>query len=249
MGMFGDSAWVQRRVTRPSSRLRLFCFPYAGGGAQIFREWSDVLPADVEVCSIQLPGRGPRFREAPIGDVAAAIDALTGAIQPYLDKPFAMFGHSMGAILAYETTRRLEAGFGCSPTHLFVSGHRAPHLPSRRRPIHHLPDDAFIAGVRELKGTPAEFFNDPELVTLCLPMLKADFRMVETYVELGGERLSCPLLALGGDADPTVPPGDLAAWHMATTGRFRTILVEGDHFYVNTARSSLIANLWRELAR
>jgi medium-chain acyl-[acyl-carrier-protein] hydrolase len=247
--MSGDNVWVQRRETRPSSWLRLFCFPYAGGSAQIYREWSDAFPDYVEVCSIQLPGRGPRFRETPIGDVAATVDALTGAIHPYLDRPFAMFGHSMGAILAYETTRRLAAEFGCSPSHLFVSGHRAPHLPSRRRPIHHLPDDGFIAGVRALNGTPAEFFDDPELVMLCLPMLKADFRMVETYVELDGQRLSCPLSALGGDADPTVPPADLAAWHMATTGRFRSILLEGDHFYVNTARNSLIASLWRELAR
>ena len=214
----------------------------------MYWEWSDALADDVEVCAIQLPGRGPRFRETPIDDASGAVGALTDAIRPYLDRPFAMFGHSMGAILAYETARRVTAAFGCTPSHLFVSGHRAPHLPPRRKPIHHLPDDAFIAGVRALNGTPAEFFDDPELVTLCLPMLRADFRLVESYVELAGERLSCPLLALGGDADPTVSAADLAAWRAATSGRFRSILFAGDHFYVRTARASLIARLRHELA-
>jgi medium-chain acyl-[acyl-carrier-protein] hydrolase len=247
--MSRDDAWIQRRVRRPSSRCRLFCFPYAGGSAQMYWEWSDALPDDVEVCAIQLPGRGPRFRETPVDDVGVAVSVLAAAVRPYLDRPFAMFGHSMGAILAYETARRVTAEFGSAPDHLFISGHRAPHLPPRRPSIHQLADEAFIAGVRALNGTPAEFFDDPELVTLCLSMLRADFRLVESYAELAGERLSCPLLALGGDLDPTVPAADLAAWRSATSGPFRSILFPGDHFYVRTARTSLIACLRHELAR
>src|SRR3954453_3800140 len=193
--------WVVRRAAESSPRLRLFCFPYAGGSAQVFRTWSEALPADVEVCAVQLPGRERRSSETPIRRAALAVEMLASALSRYLDKTFAMFGHSMGAMLAYEVARRLSAEFGCAPDHLFVSGHRAPHLPSRRRPLHHLADDAFIAGVRALNGTPREVFEHPELVELLLPMLRADFELLETYVELPGPRLSCPITALGGNAD------------------------------------------------
>lgn len=244
-----SDAWIVRRAPRTSPRLRLFCFPYAGGSAQIYWTWSSVLPADIEICAIQLPGRERRFREAPFRRVEAAVDALAGTISTYLDTPFAMFGHSMGAVLAFETTRRLAAEFGRAADRLIVSGHRAPHLRSRRTPIHSLPDDSFIEKVRALNGTPAEVFDNAELVELILPMLKADFEMVETYSELAGPRLTCPLLAMGGNADADVTPAEIDAWHSATTGQFRSVVLEGGHFYINTATDRLLATLRDVLAQ
>jgi surfactin synthase thioesterase subunit len=235
--------WIARQPTRFPARLRLFCLPYAGGGARIFRTWADALPGDVQVCALQLPGRDQRLADPPIKWVAEAVDVLSAALRRYLDMPFAFFGHSMGAVLAYEVSRRLFAAFGQAPTRLFVSGHSAPHLPRRRPSLHHLPDTDFVAGVRALNGTPVEVFDHPELVDLLLPMLRADFELVETYAELAGPRLSCPVTAMGGDSDAYVPPEDLDAWRSVTCGPFESILFEGGHFYVNSAREMLLRAL------
>jgi medium-chain acyl-[acyl-carrier-protein] hydrolase len=239
--------WVVRRPCNAPLRLRLFCFPYAGGGTQIYRSWAGTLPGDIEVCAVQLPGRERRHAEPPIRSIAYATDALSAALRPYLDLPFALFGHSMGAVLAYEIARRFLTETGCEPYHLFVSGHRAPHLTMRKKPLHRLPDDDFLTGMKALNGTPAEVFEYPELIELFLPMLRADFELVETYGELDGPRLSCPVTAMGGDADPDVPPEDIAAWRGVTKGPFRSLLFKGDHFFVNTARVPLLKALRQAL--
>jgi medium-chain acyl-[acyl-carrier-protein] hydrolase len=245
----GQDRWVVRRPCDAPPRLRLFCFPYAGGGAQIYRQWADALPEDIEVCAIQLPGRERRHAERPVRGISSATDALYGALRSYLDLPFALFGHSMGAVLAYEVARRFQAETGRGPAHLFVSGHRAPHLIMRKKPLHRLPDDQFVTGMKELNGTPAEVFDHPELIDLLMPMLRADFELVETYAELPGPRLKCQVTALGGNADPDVSADELAAWRTATSGPFRSLLFDGDHFFINTARVQLIRTLREALTR
>jgi medium-chain acyl-[acyl-carrier-protein] hydrolase len=150
------SRWISRFKPQPQSRLRLFCFPYAGGGATIFRSWPDELASSVEVCAIQLPGRGARMTEKPFIRMSALVSALTDALLPLFDKPFAFFGHSMGAWICFELARRLQREHAIEPLHLFVSGAGAPHVPSRELPLHALPEDEFIEALGGLNGTPKE---------------------------------------------------------------------------------------------
>lgn len=239
--------WVERRLGAAAPSLRLFCFPYAGGGASIYRTWPDDLPRDVEVCAIQLPGRERRLSEPPLRSLQKAVEILIGVLQPYLDLPFALFGHSMGALLAYEVARLTQTTSGLEPRGLFVSGHRAPHMPSRKRNLHDLPHEEVIAEVKALNGTPAEVFEHQDLVDLIMPMLRGDLELVETYSHPEGQLLSCPVIAMGGTRDPDVLPEELAGWRSVTNGPFKTMLFDGDHFYLNSARSSLLQAVQREL--
>jgi len=226
----------------------LFCFPYAGGGASIYRSWASDLAAPIEVCAIQLPGRERRYSEPPIRRVAHAIDLLLPALRPYLDMPFAFFGHSMGTLLAYEMARRLSATIGAMPRCMFVSGHRGPYLPRRRRLWHALPTGELIAELKALNGTPPEVFEHQELLDLVLPILRADLELVETYVPVPGPLLSCKVIAMAGDDDPDVPEADLRAWHTVTDGDFKAIVFGGDHFYINTARHTVVQSVRQEMA-
>jgi surfactin synthase thioesterase subunit len=238
--------WLQRR-RNGVPRLRLFCFPYAGGGARSFRDWADRLVPDLEICAVQLPGRERRLSEPALCRTDEAVHILIDVLRPHLDLPCVLFGHSMGAILAYEVARGLAA---CAqePRGLIVSGRRAPHLPSRRRDLHALPRDELITEVKALNGTPAEVFEHPELVDLILPTLRSDFELVETYVQRPGPVLSCPVIAASGFEDREVSPQELAGWHSVTTGTFKTMLFNGDHFYLNDARSGFMEAVRRELA-
>lgn len=239
--------WLERKVNG-TPRLRMFCLPYAGGGARYFREWASRLDANVEVCAIRLPGRERRWSEPPLRRVDQATEILIEVLRPYLDLSFVVFGHSMGAILAYEVARGILAATGAEPLGLFVSGHRAPHLPLRRRMLHQLPRDELIAEIRALKGTPDEVFQNADLVDFVLPTLRSDLELVETYTKQGDSVLSCTVIAMGGTADHDVSSDDLAGWRSVTTGPFKTILFEGDHFYLNDARTSFLLRLRLELA-
>lgn len=241
--------WIARFPPRPSARLRLFCVPYAGGSASAYRGWGDGLPASVEVCAVQLPGRETRYGEPLLTDARTAAAALAQAITPLLDRPFAFFGHSLGALVAWETVLALgrQRG-GPAPAALLVSGHRAPHLPREQRPIHALPDDLFVDELRRLDGTPAEVFEDPELMALVLPQLRADFQMAETYEPAPTPPLSCPVVALGGSDDDRTPREALEAWRQSTTGPFDVRVFPGHHFYLHAQRAPLLAVVARHLA-
>jgi medium-chain acyl-[acyl-carrier-protein] hydrolase len=151
--------------------MRLFCFPPAGSGAAVYRSWAPLLGPGIQLCSMLPPGRETRFGEAPIIDFEDMITAASAAIQPWASEPFALFGHSLGSLVAYEVARRLTA-LGQQPAHLFVSGHDAPGLGSRRAPIAHLPEPEFLQGLIALGGTPPEIVESKELLALLLPMLR-----------------------------------------------------------------------------
>lgn len=239
--------WIAYRKPRPQARFRLFCFSYAGGGALIYRAWADGLPADVEVCPIQLPGRGTRLMEPLFTQLSPLIQALAQALLPLLDKPFAFFGHSLGALVSFELARQLRRQYGVQPVRLFVSASRAPQLPHRGLPVHTLPERDFLAELRHLNGTSREVLEHEELIQIALPVLRADFAVYETYVYSTELPLNCPISAFGGLRDRTVSQSDLEAWREQTNGSFSLQTFPGDHFFLNTAQPLLLRVLSQEL--
>jgi medium-chain acyl-[acyl-carrier-protein] hydrolase len=226
-------SWISFRKPAPETRLRLFCFPYAGAGALIFRTWSDGLPADVEVCPVQLPGRGTRSSERPFTHLSTLVEALAEALAPLLDKPFAFFGHSLGALVSFELARRVRSRYGVNPSRLFVSAGRAPQIPRRGPAIHTLPEKEFLAELRRLNGTPSELLEHRELMELMLPLLRADFALFETYVYASEPPLGCPISAFGGLQDRRVQDSDLEAWRTQTSKEFSLQMFPGDHFFLS----------------
>ncbi len=225
-------------IRRPSrGGMRLFCFPYAGGGASVFRDWTAALSDSVQVCPVQLPGRETRFGEPPFTRLPNLIAALAESLNHYVDQPFALFGHSLGALVAFELARNLCRQGRRAPVHLFVSGCRAPHLAHTDRWAHTLPDGAFRDELRRLNGTPAELLDNDELMDLLLPTLRADFALFETYDYRSGSPLRCPITALGGRDDEGITREDLDAWHTHTRARFQRRVLPGDHFFLRNAQT------------
>lgn len=240
------SRWVQISRPAPAARLRLICLPPAGGGASRYRDWPAHLPDGVEVVSVQLPGRESRFTEQAIESMPQLVSELADGLGGHLTRPFALFGHSMGALIAFELTRWLRPS-GVAPVHLFASGCRAPDLPSRSPDWHVLPDQEFIAKIESLGGIPPELLADRDYLAAMLPALRSDCTLTETYVCRPQAPLSCPVSAFGGQRDAEVFPEDVQAWSRHTTGPFRAHLLPGDHFFINSARQDVLRLLASEL--
>jgi medium-chain acyl-[acyl-carrier-protein] hydrolase len=227
-----ESPWIDYARPDGGAALRLFCLPHAGGGAGSYREWVAGLAPEIEVLPVQLPGRETRFFERPFANIEPLLKALLDGLRPYLDKPFAFFGHSLGALIAFELMRHLQDD-GYAPAHLFVSGYGAPHLPGNLPPMHHLADDQFVAALQELNTMPTAVLENEELLTLLLPLLRADFAIYEQYQFEVAAPLNCPITILGGKADVLVPPEMLAPWNEHTTQPGEVRLFEGGHFYLH----------------
>jgi medium-chain acyl-[acyl-carrier-protein] hydrolase len=240
-------SWIACRKPNPQARLRLFCFPYAGTGASIFRTWSDGLPADVEVCPVQFPGRGTRLMETPFTQLVPLVQALAQALVPLLDKPFAFFGHSLGALVGFELARQLRRQSGVQPVRLFVSADRAPQVPHQDRPIHALPEGEFLFELRRLNGIPGKVLEDVELMQIMLPVLRADLALYETYVYSPEPPLNYPISTFGGLQDHRVSRGDLEAWRDQTSDSFSLRMFPGDHFFWHTTQPLLLQVLSQEL--
>lgn len=240
-------SWVTFPKPNPKASLRLFCFPYAGGKAMSFRGWEKSLSNTVEVCPVELPGRGTRLMEQPFTDLEQLIPSITQALLPYLDKPFAFFGHSMGAIVSFEVTRLLRKKHRLAPEHLFVSGRNAPQVSIDVKPIHNLPEPEFIQELRRLNGTPEEVLENVELMQLLTPMLRADFALIEKYVYTPELPLICPITAFGGQQDYKINLNSLQAWRHQTTAEFSMQMFPGDHFFIDSAQQFLLQALSEKL--
>lgn len=239
--------WVvfPRRVQNP--RLRLFCFPYAGGGASIFGRWPDLLPPTVEVAAVQLPGRESRLAEKPYADLAVLVDKLAEVLTPHMDVPFALFGHSNGGLMAFELARLLRARGLRMPLHLFVSGRPAPQVVITDPPIHALPHDEFMRALRRFGGTPEEVLEHEEMMALIEPLLRADFALGETYAFVPGAPLAVPISAYGGATDGEVPLWQVEAWKEQAGGAFHFERFPGGHFFILDDRVQVLGQLSREL--
>lgn len=232
--------WLVCPVPRPQAQLRLFCFPYAGASAPIFRDWSQGLPDRIEVLAIELPGRGRRWSEPAYTNLQELVQAIAQSIHHHLTQPFAFFGHSMGAWISFELAQWLDQTYGLSPERLLLSGRRAPQLPATKPPLHALSDALLLQELRHLNGTPTEILENPELIALLLPILRADFTLLETYVYHQRPPLSCPIQVYGGQQDSEVTIADLAAWQYQTRGDFKLELLPGDHFFLHSAQAELL---------
>lgn len=225
--------WFLRRPSPSRTKLRLFCFPHAGSAPAPYLAWSAYLPSTVELLILQLPGRGSRSRETPFTSMHQLVEAVGLAIRPLSgDPPYVLFGHSMGALLAFEVARWLRRGGLRMPAQILVSGHQAPQCESVRDTLHLQSDTDLVADVRRLNGTPEEILKNSALLEIMLPTLRADYQVMKTYRCTAEPPLTCPISVLGGLYDPETSREGLEAWAIQTTGSCRLHMFPGDHFFV-----------------
>ncbi|HVB37031.1 MAG TPA: alpha/beta fold hydrolase, partial [Vicinamibacterales bacterium] len=245
------SPWLLVPVPKPQAAARLICLAGAGSGAAGYVPWARALAAQpVEVCAVRLPGRESRLHESPVARIDDLITQLAPALRPQLDRPYCLFGHSMGALIAFELARAIRDRDWPRPAHLFVSAARAPHVPSDETPLHDLPDAEFVEAVStRYGGIPAAVREHRELMDLVLPALRADLTLVECYDYRAAAPLDCPITAFGGRQDPGVTEAALDAWREQTAGPFVRHMFSGDHFYLNHARDGLLGVMTPRLVR
>jgi pyochelin biosynthetic protein PchC len=234
-----DDLWIRRFHPYDTGTVRLICFPHAGGAATYYRPLAlDVAPG-VEVLAVQYPGRQDRRGEAHLATIADLAEGVLTALTGWTDRSYAFFGHSLGAIIAFEVARRLERRTGVGPAWLFASGRRAP---ASRRPataVHRLSDAGLLAELRRVGGTDPRVLDDEELAALILSTARADYRAIETYTYEPGVPLVCPITALLGDRDPQCTAEEAAIWTSHTTGPFDLRTYPGDHFYLDAHRPAI----------
>jgi surfactin synthase thioesterase subunit len=238
-----------RSTSREPARLRLFCFPYAGAGASIFHGWAEELPAGIEVCAIQLPGRENRIAETPFSSVSALIPPLVDAVRPLLDLPVAVFGHSMGALLGFEFGRALRRTLRLQPVHLFVSAHRAPQRTRVYRRRSQLGETEFLDELRRLNGTRPGVLEHEELRDLVVSLMRADLAVCDTYHYAHEAPLDCAISAFGGLADREVDRAALAPWRAQTSDRFELRMLPGDHFFIRESPAALLEAISSDVRR
>jgi len=238
-------AWIEYSAPNPGAATRLFCFPYAGGSASIYRPWNGAPLEQVEVCPIQTPGRENRIADKPFTHLRTLAKAVADVIP--LDKPFALFGHSVGALLCFEVARELRRRRAAVPFHLFVSGCSAPNLCPNRPPRFNLTREQLLAEIRKLGGTPEEVLEDSELLDLVLPAIRADFSLFDTYDYRDERPFDFAVTALTGDADPEVDSLETLQWHIQTDNKFQHYQFPGNHFFLHESSGDVRALIAKEV--
>lgn len=238
--MLRHDPWAVPLKPRPDPQVRLFCFPHAGAGASLFRSWPDLLPADIEVHGVQLPGRPGRLNEPLCRRIEAITVAVAEVVTKFSNVRFAFFGHSLGALISFEVARELRRRSVMGPAHLFVSSHAAPSLKPRLRLLHALGDDALLAALASHIGMFDTALANPDLRELLLPVVRADLALSETYGYSIEPPLNCSISAYGGSRDWQVRPYELAAWRSETSRSFEVRLFRGGHFYLSQHPEPLV---------
>jgi surfactin synthase thioesterase subunit len=239
--------WILRRPSRTPPRLRLFCFAHAGSTGVTYLSWQAALGPEVEVCAMHLPGRGSRFAETPRVSMLRLVEELGPVIAGQPELPFVFFGHSLGALLAFELARHAQKCGQPMPQQLIVSGCAAPQRRRPRPRFEDLDDTAFIDALKTYEGTTSELLNNPELMEFALPALRADFKILSDYRYRPGPLLDIPVVALAGRADAHTARSEVEAWQRETTGAFRTRWFDGGHFFIDSARPAVLECVSAEL--
>ncbi|MFI9494985.1 thioesterase II family protein [Streptomyces halstedii] len=245
-----ESPWVRRYQQAPADAVTLVCFPHAGGSATAFHPLSRALAGLLDVVAVQYPGRQDRHREPAFEDLHELADAAYEAVVEAVgtDRPLALFGHSMGAAVAFEVALRLEQRAGVKPVSLFVSGRRAPSR-HRSEDLHRKGDDALLREIRALDGTAQAALDDEDIVRMFLPSLRADYKAIERYRSTPGATIGCPVVALTGDTDPKTTVEEAGAWREHTTGPFDLRVFDGGHFFVSERTDAVARVLSGQLDR
>lgn len=246
-----ENKWISTRTRIEGAKVRLFCLPHAGAGTALYNVWKRFLPPFVELCPIQIPGRETRLAEPSYTDCALLIAEITAALSGYMDKPYAIFGHSMGALLAFDLARSLRSAGLPDPSYLFVSGRNATHVPMKHGSMQHLADDEFLAVLADLyNGLPREILETPEFQEVYLPILRADLTLLETHRYEALAPLDCPIAAFCGKEDSNVSAEGLEAWAQHTTAAFEAKCFDGGHFYLTgPSRTDLLEFISERLTR
>jgi len=241
------AVWHPCPAANPSARVRLFAFPRAGGVSADVRRWVRRLPPAVELCPVELPGHHTRRREPPVDRLEPLLADIVGRLLPFLDKPFAFFGHSLGGLLAFETARALARRGAPTPGWLGVAASPAPSRRGTRTAVGALGDSALVDRLRRLGGTPPEVLRNTELLELVLPVLRADFAVLDGYRYVDPTPLDCPVTAFVAYQDSIVARSSVDAWRRHTTGGFSCRLLPGGHFFEGPANDVLVASISADL--
>lgn len=237
-----EGRWFQGFGAPDDARLRLVCFPHAGGAPTFFRTWQPRLQAGVELLAVCYPGHQERIAETPLDSMDVLADRVAQALAPYLDRPFALFGHSMGSAVAYATALLLDERFGVRPTRLFVSGRTAPHCTEPTE-AYLADDDTLVEQVAKLGSSSAALLEQGPLRELLLPTLRADYKLIETYRPAEAKRVGCPIVAYSGDEDRGARPELMRAWSELTSARAEFHRFPGGHFYLEQRADELLRDI------
>lgn len=242
-----NSRWFESLSRNGAALIRLFCFPYAGGNAHVFREWQRHFGPEVDVCLVHLPGRARRIGEPPRTRLQPLVQELSDAIRADLGLPFAFYGHSMGALISFELVRELRRRKWPLPIHLYISACRSPIKVRSVPPKFNLPLEEFMTELQKLNGTPKEFFDCPQIQRAILPLLRADFELTDTYEYVAESPLNCPITLYGASADHLAPLESLSAWEFETSAQYRMRLFGGGHFFIQSHKTEFVATLRQDV--
>ncbi len=247
--MSSTRPWLRPAAVSAHTTIRLFCCAHAGGGAAAFNGWPQALPTACGVVRVQLPGREDNRQCPPARSVGTVIPRLVGDVAPLLDRPFALYGHSMGAIVMFELARALRRGGHPPPMALFVSGRRAPRLPLSHPPLYSLPDDALAEQMRRMGAPMPQLFDTARWREHYLPTIRADLELSDLYRYRQEEPLACPIHVFGGAGDHVVMPSEWHAWGEETKGSFNATTLPGGHFFDRGGQAELLQIIGEALVR